>query len=129
MRNIHCVVELAGDLPAVNCNQVQIQQVLTNLLANARDALNEVANKTIRVRSYCSDQLLHIEIEDSGSGMPESAQASAFLPFFTTKPVGEGTGLGLSISYGILKEHKGILEIKHTGKAGTCMAARLPLCA
>jgi|GEM_PF-5708016 len=128
MRGIECVTELSEDLPKVKCNVIQIQQVLTNLLSNARDAVKEEPVKRITIRSCRAGKCVLLEVEDTGCGMPESVQASAFLPFYTTKPVGEGTGLGLSISYGILKEHQGALDIKHSGKSGTCITASLPLC-
>lgn len=129
IRGIECITELSADMPKVECNFIQIQQVLTNLLSNARDAVKNRPLKRITIRSYLAEGCVHLEVEDTGCGMPSDVQASAFLPFYTTKPVGEGTGLGLSISYGILKEHQGGLDIKHSGEAGTCITACLPLCA
>ena len=115
---IELVVDIEKDLPEINCRGQQIQQVLMNLLTNARDTLNDKypgydQYKIIKLK--CSkiyengDEWVRISIKDNGNGIPENVRESIFDPFFTTKGRDEGSGLGLSISYGITKEHKGRL--------------------
>ncbi len=109
-------VELPSDLPYVYCRTKQIQQVLMNLITNARDALNEKfpgphQNKIIRISSCAvmkqGQQWVRITAEDNGSGIPQEVLPRIFDPFFTTKSRDIGTGLGLSVSHGIIAEHGG----------------------
>jgi two-component system NtrC family sensor kinase len=87
----------------------QLQQVLLNLITNAEQAMMERENKRHRLvlRTRTLPDMVRIEVEDSGNGIPATAMHQIFNPFFTTKPVGKGTGLGLSISLGIVSEHGG----------------------
>jgi PAS domain S-box-containing protein len=110
--------DIARGLPVVRCNPQQIQQILINLLTNARDALNRKYPDShddklvlIAMRAVERDgrQWVRTTIEDHGTGVPADLIARIFDPFFTTKPRDMGTGLGLSISYGIAKEHGGSL--------------------
>jgi len=114
-------VVIPEDLPKFKCRSQQIQQVLMNLLTNARDSLNEryhgfSPDKKIRL----SAELIHKEgrryirttVEDHGIGIPPEILDRIFDPFFTTKPKETGTGLGLSISYGIVKDHGGELIVE-----------------
>lgn len=112
-------IRLEEALPDIKCRSQQIQQVLMNLLTNARDALNEKypGYHEDKVMSLACQQFendgrrwLKITIEDHGSGIPPELQSKIFEPFFSTKPKDIGTGLGLSISYGIVKEHHGDLS-------------------
>ena len=113
-------VDLDNGLPDIKCRSQQIQQVLMNLLTNARDALNEKypdysENKIICVT--CSQfanegrRWIRIVVEDHGNGIPKVLEEKIFEPFFSTKPKDIGTGLGLSISFGIVKDHHGSLNI------------------
>lgn len=115
---IKLTVDIAEDLPLIKCRSQQIQQVLLNLLTNARDALNQKYNgyhdnKTIllscRLEQNTNGTWLSMTVEDHGSGIPEAIRDRIFDPFFTTKNRDAGTGLGLSICYGIIKEHRGEL--------------------
>ena len=110
--------DIAEGLPAVRCNPQQIQQILINLLTNARDALNrkypgshddKLVQIAMRVVQQEGKRWVRTTIEDHGTGVPADLIARIFDPFFTTKPRDMGTGLGLSISYGIAKEHGGRL--------------------
>jgi len=106
-------VEVHKDLaptPRVLANQNEIQQVLTNLLLNARDALQDqpAPRRILLVTRTEGDQAV-VEVEDSGPGIPTETQERLFDPFFTTKPVGQGTGLGLSVSLEIVRRHQGAL--------------------
>jgi signal transduction histidine kinase len=118
---IALLVEVPRGLPQVRCRGQQIQQVIMNLLTNARDALNEKypgshADKTIRVtaRAVDGDATLRVRttIEDRGTGIPEALRERIFEPFFTTKGRDRGTGLGLAISHGIAKDHGGQLTVE-----------------
>ncbi len=114
-------VVLDDNLPEIKCRSQQIQQVLMNLLTNARDALNEKypeynEDKIIKVRCshYFKDsrRWLKLTVEDHGNGIPTELQDKIFEPFFSTKPKEKGTGLGLSISFGIVKDHHGKISIE-----------------
>ncbi|MDH4320501.1 MAG: ATP-binding protein [Desulfobulbaceae bacterium] len=123
---IDVVQAVAEDLPTVFCNPIRLEQVLTNLLSNARDALVDAVEKRIMVRAWRDGGQVVLEIADSGHGIPESVREKIFDPFFTTKEVGKGTGLGLAISYGIIEEHGGVLEVESKAGHGTCFRIRLP---
>jgi len=123
MRHDQVVLELAipEDLPKIKCRSQQIQQVLMNLMTNARDALNERypgynPEKRMRVFAALIDKqdrkFIRTTVEDLGAGIPPEIREKIFDPFFTTKPKETGTGLGLSISYGIVKDHGGELSVE-----------------
>ena len=116
-RNIDLIWELTGDLPLVMATPNLLEQVFTNLLINARDAIEERAEKEpdaprrITLRSFLESPLVAVQVLDTGTGIPQGILARLFEPFFTTKRVGKGTGLGLSISYGIIKNFGGTVTI------------------
>ena len=123
MRHDQIALELTipEDLPKIKCRSQQIQQVLMNLMTNARDALNErypgySPEKTLRIASEViikqGRRFIRTTVEDTGPGIPADIRDRIFDPFFTTKPKETGTGLGLSISYGIVKDHKGELSVE-----------------
>ncbi len=95
----------------VECNQVQIAQVLINIINNAIDAIVEknIREPWIRVTGRSLLDKIVIEVIDCGEGIPDDVAAKVFEPFFTTKEVGKGTGLGLSVSFGIIEKHGGRL--------------------
>lgn len=104
-----------------------IEQIIINLVTNARDAIKEkeINPGQIWIRESLVKGKFHVEVEDNGGGIPSEALESIFDPFFTTKEVGKGTGLGLSISYGILQEIGGELEVGNTDK-GACFHFEIP---
>jgi len=110
VRNVQLVRELDVANPPVTMVDVyQLQQVLLNLFTNAEQAMAD-GNGTrhcLTVRTRTQPDIVRIEVEDTGGGIPASAMHQLFNPFFTTKPTGKGTGLGLSISLGIVSEHGG----------------------
>ena len=115
-------------LPMIRCRSQQIQQVLMNLLTNARDALNArfpgaSPDKLIRVlvEPFERDGVawVRLTVEDRGGGVPSEVADRLFDPFVTTKPKAQGTGLGLSISYGIVKDHGGKLWFESEADVGT----------
>jgi PAS domain S-box-containing protein len=129
-------VNVPPGLPRLNCQSQQIQQVLMNLLTNARDALNE------KYPGHHDDKIIHLNVasftregqdwvrftvEDHGTGIPAEIRERIYDPFFTTKGRDKGTGLGLSISHGILKEHHG--RLRHETELGqwTRLHVELPM--
>lgn len=123
LRHDQIVIELdvPEDLPEIRCRTQQIQQVLLNLLTNARDALNEKypahdENKRVQVRgsqrTLSGRRWVRLTVEDRGPGIPEAAAKRVFDPFYTTKRPGRGTGLGLSVSFGIVQDHGGTISVQ-----------------
>src|SRR5581483_1390867 len=110
-------VEVHGLLPdlTIECQGVQISQVLLNLLNNAFDAVQSLTNKWIRVEVSTDAEFLSIAVIDSGRGIPREIAEKAMQSFFITKPVGKGTGLGLSISSAIAEAHHGRVWIDSRG--------------
>ena len=121
-------LELAK-LPPVQGVALELRQVLTNLLMNARDAaLNPNASSTdVKIQTRCQDGWVWIKVFDRGPGVAPEIQKRIFEPFFTTKPVGRGTGLGLSISYRIAVKHGGSLEYESQPQGGACFSLCLPV--
>ena len=118
-------------LPSITGSGPELQQVLLNLLRNARQALyseNFIATRaTIWIRAYQKNEQVVIEIQDNGKGMSDQVKNHIFEPFFTTKALGTGTGLGLSISYFIITEHhKGTIDVKTHVNKGTTFTLKLP---
>jgi len=114
-------------LPAIPVYAAEINQVWTNLIDNAVDAMNGQGRLT--VRTWRDDDRLLVEIGDTGPGVPEEIRGRIFEPFFTTKPVGAGTGLGLDISWRIVVgKHRGDLSVE-SSPGNTRFIVRLPLVA
>ncbi|MBU1854064.1 MAG: hypothetical protein KJ957_08520, partial [Candidatus Omnitrophica bacterium] len=114
-----------GELPAIKCHPQKISQVVMNLVMNASQAIQDKGK--IRIKTYLKDKYECIDIEDTGSGIPQEKINKIFDPFFTTKDVGKGTGLGLSISYDIVKLHGGDILVESQVGRGTKMTIVLPL--
>lgn len=121
-------VDIPEDLPRIKCRSQQIQQVLMNLLTNARDAVNARYpryddNKIIRISArlfqFEGREYVRTEVEDHGNGIPEAIAHRIFDPFFSTKSREFGTGLGLPICHGIVLEHKGRLTFESQEGVGT----------
>jgi signal transduction histidine kinase len=117
--------EYAADLPRIQAFGSELNQVWTNLIDNAIDAMNGEGEITLRTRA--DDPWVVIEIEDNGPGIPEEILPNLFDPFFTTKPPGSGTGLGLNISHNIVvQKHQGRIDV--SSKPGeTRFAVRIPI--
>ncbi len=112
------------NVPKIQGYGSELNQVWTNIIDNAVDAME--GEGSISITTRIKGSWVFIEIEDSGPGIPEDVQEKLFNPFFTTKAMGKGTGLGLNISYNIIQKHKG--EIKVFSRPGkTCFSVRLPL--
>jgi PAS domain S-box-containing protein len=120
--------DIAADMPALMCDPDQIIQVLTNLLTNSRQALEERAQpRRVRLTARADAEWAHIEVADNGPGIEEAARSRVFDPFFTTKPVGAGTGIGLAVSRGIVEAHGGTLRLAAPDGEGACFVIRLPV--
>ena len=109
----------------VRGDREQINQVIVNLLNNAYDALDGHGRVTVKV--YAQRDWAHVQVIDTGSGIPPEVQPHLFEPFFTTKPEGKGTGLGLAICHGIVQSHGGSIEFDTELGRGTTFDVRLPL--
>ena len=127
LREIEVVLDLAPGQCVVPGNPIQLEQVLINLLSNARDAVASAPEKRIRITSGIEDGHMRCEVADSGVGITPNLQSRIFDPFFTTKPVGKGTGLGLSISYAIVREHGETISVDSQPHEGSCFRLDLPL--
>jgi signal transduction histidine kinase len=123
-KNITLTRDYGEDLPQIKAYGSELNQVWTNLIVNAVDAMNEGGKLKIRTKLEPNDIL--VEIRDNGAGIPPEVKSRIFEPFFTTKPVGEGTGLGLDTVARIVRKHRG--NIRFESKPGdTCFQVRLPV--
>jgi two-component system NtrC family sensor kinase len=129
---IRIIDALDPDLPSVTANGQQIQQVITNFLVNARDALSTLGDreKTIIVSSRLTEsggqQWARVSVEDNGIGIPAENLQKIFTPFFTSKEASKGTGLGLSVSLGIAQTHHGTIEVESEPGRGSTFTLVLP---
>jgi signal transduction histidine kinase len=122
------VVKDYQQLPYIDVDRQQMQQVILNLIINAEYAISESENKgRINLKTTYDDKskMAEIRISDNGTGIPQEVLAKIFDPFFTTKPVNKGTGLGLSIAHGIIAEQGGTVEVESTMGEGTTFIIKL----
>jgi signal transduction histidine kinase len=119
--------ELDAGLPGLQASPDRLQQVLLNLLNNARDAMPQ--GGTITVRTTSENGHVVAEVSDTGPGISSQAKEHLFEPFFTTKEAGKGTGLGLWVSYGIVNAHGGELQAQNAPAGGALFRMLLPLAA
>lgn len=121
-------LELDVSLPKVQGNFQRLEQVLVNILINASQAIDKKAGEiTVRTAHLEREGEALLQVSDNGSGIDEKARKQIFDPFFTTKRNQGGTGLGLSIAYGIIKEHKGRIDVESRPGAGTTFSIRIPV--
>lgn len=118
------VRELADELPEIEAFGSELNQVWTNLVDNAVDAMD--GRGTLTVRAQPADEGVSVAICDSGPGISPEVRAKLFEPFFTTKPPGVGTGLGLHISHAIVARHGGRVEVGEANGGGACFTVTLP---
>lgn len=122
-------MDLDKDLPKAFADPYQIQQVLVNLIENARYEMTRIQKKgTIKAATFHEDEWVVIKIADSGEGVSEEDMDRIYTPFYTTKPPDMGTGLGLSLSKGIIKDHMGALSVRNLKEGGAEFTVRLPKC-
>jgi signal transduction histidine kinase len=112
------------NLPRIFSYGSELNQVWTNLIDNAADAMKGQGKLRIRTMREGDDVL--VEFVDNGPGIPPEIQTKIFDPFFTTKPVGEGTGLGLDTVYRIVRKHRGNVSVV-SSPGNTCFRVRLPI--
>jgi signal transduction histidine kinase/CheY-like chemotaxis protein len=137
--SIDLCIELGSDLGSFTVDRVQIQQVLVNLLVNARDAMPGGGSARMRVvrrnldAAECliaglapGNSYIVLSVEDDGAGMDDTTRARVFEPFFTTKGMGKGTGLGLAMAYGIVQQSGGAIAVKSVVDQGTTFRVYLP---
>lgn len=114
-------------LPSVRAIFTELQQVVLNFVINAEQAVMESQGPhVIAIATAERDGRAHLEVTDSGPGVPPEDEPKLFQPFFTTKPVGEGTGLGLSVSYGIIRSHGGTIGYRRAPGGGAVFYFDLP---
>ncbi len=137
--DIDLAFELSPGLWPVRLDASQLDQVLINLAANARDAIPGVGRITFRTANVALDaervrahlgaepgEYVLLAVADSGQGMTEETLARIFEPYFTTKPAGKGTGLGLAIVYGIVRQAGGVIDVRSSPGSGTTFEIRWP---
>jgi two-component system NtrC family sensor kinase len=128
-RGIQIERSYAEPAPSTMVDAYQLQQVILNLVTNAEQAMAnfERAHHRLTVRTRRDAEMIHIEVEDTGPGIPPENLERIFNPFFTTKSDGHGTGLGLSISLGIISEHGGRIWAENAAGTGAKFCVDLPL--
>jgi len=123
---VEIVRQFSPDLPTIQADPAQLQQVFVNLLNNAAEAVAEGGIITLATQPVDS-QWVEIKVSDTGCGIAEENLGKLFTPFFTTKALGKGTGLGLSIVYGIIKMHRGQITVQSQVGQGTTFTVTLPV--
>jgi len=121
---IEIVRDYQPGLPAIEAYGSELNQVWTNIIDNAADAMG--GRGRIRIRAFARDGDLVVEICDDGPGMPPEVRERIFEPFYTTKPPGSGTGLGLHIAYNVVARHEGRMEVR-SRPGETCFEVALPI--
>jgi signal transduction histidine kinase len=122
---IELMRSLSPDLPEITADPAQVNQVLVNLVVNSVQAMSEGGRLTVQTL-VCEGHVLLI-VEDTGIGMSEEVVKQVFIPFFTTKDVGQGTGLGLPVVHGIVTSHGGSIKVESQVGRGTRFEVRLPV--
>jgi signal transduction histidine kinase len=120
--------DVGTDLPNVECDASQVQQVVLALAMNAIEAMPDGGTLALRARraSQAEDAGVEIDVTDTGCGIPADVLPHVFEPFFTTKDHGNGVGLGLAVVYGIVERHHGSVDVRTEIGAGTTFTVRLP---
>ncbi len=129
LTNAETILALQEDLPLVECDPSQIQQVILNLILNGAQAMQPKGggNLTVRTRLLPDGDNVELCVSDTGEGIAPENLAKIFDPFFTTKAEGKGVGLGLAVLYGIVKAHDGEIEVSSRRNEGSSFSVTLPL--
>lgn len=128
MKKVNCIIEKSEDLPLVSGDNNSLQQVFTNFIINAVDALESKQNgdAQVKIMTYRCDDKVCVDVKDNGAGIPKDIQKQIFDPFFTTKSVEKGTGLGLAITQDILHNHKAQIKVESQEGIGTRFIVSFP---
>ncbi|MDD5461820.1 MAG: ATP-binding protein [Methylococcales bacterium] len=124
--DIEVEVDVPADLPAIHCSADSLQQILVNLIINARDALADNPQPRIKIIVRHIEGVLELNVTDKGPGIQQDVQTKIFDPFFTTKPPGKGTGLGLSVTRRLVQDVGGAIQVESLHGHGCCMRLRFP---
>jgi signal transduction histidine kinase len=127
LQNIDIDLQLDQNLPTIQGNAVQLQQVLFNILVNAQQAIDKGPGCVDITATSPVESRVVIRVSDTGPGLQDDNIQKIFEPFYTTKEVGQGTGLGLSVSYGIIKAHKGDIRVSSSNGKGAKFVITLPV--
>jgi histidine kinase len=134
LQNIEVELDLDEALPPIWAHNNRLEQVIFNLVTNARDAIAQKQNgvsdsngRIIGVRSYSESDRVVVTVSDTGIGIPDDARDKVFEPFFTTKETGYGMGLGLSIAYGIVRDYEGDIHVESNQGEGTTFKLTFPV--
>jgi len=123
--NVKCSEKLDATRPSVNIDPDKIKQIIINIVQNACHAMDKCEVRQLNIQTSASEGFIHMEISDTGAGIPAEKLDSIFKPFFTTKA--NGTGLGLSICKSIVEAHRGKIEVKSQLNLGTAFIISLPM--
>ena len=126
LKGIQWQLDLADDLPRLQCDPAQIEQVLLALIMNAIDAMPHGGNLWVKDRISRSGDEIEIEVRDDGTGIPPEILPQIFEPFLTTKETGQGVGLGLAVSRSIVERHRGRIDAQSELGKGTTFCIALP---
>lgn len=139
LSNIEVAFHLAPELPRILAHNNRLEQVLFNLVTNARDAILskeaawikegkdvEQLERLIRITSFARNGRVGLQVSDTGTGIPQSVLDKIFEPFYTTKETGKGMGLGLAISYGIVKDYQGDITVESVPGEGATFTMTFP---
>jgi two-component system NtrC family sensor kinase len=126
MKGVEVHTDLPEDLPRVQCDPGQIEQVVLALSMNALDAMPHGGNLWVATRA-CADSGVEVEVRDDGSGIPADILPRIFEPFLTTKEGGKSVGLGLAVSQNIIDRHGGKIEVQSKQGKGTTFTVTLPV--
>ena len=124
-RGVEISMKLPGTVPALSADPVQLTQALVNLVINAIQAVDGIGRVEVRAGTDDKGEVLCIEVQDTGPGIPADKQSAIFEPFFTTKA--EGSGLGLWIVQQIITAHGGVIGVSNPPDGGALFALHLPL--
>ena len=122
---IEVVCSLAPEVREITADPAQLNQVLVNLVVNALQSMPGAGKITVQTRSF--DHNVYLVVEDTGTGMSKDVLDKVFVPFYTTKEIGQGTGLGLPVVYGIVTAHGGSINVKSKPGCGTRFEIQLPV--
>ena len=122
---VKLVRSLSRDLPEITADPSQIKQTLVNLLVNSLQAMPEGGE--LKVKTSASKNCVSLVVQDTGIGMSEEVKKKIFIPFFTTKGIGQGTGLGLAVVHSIVTSYKGSIKVESEPDCGTRFEIKLPL--